>query len=127
MRVAPRRKTRFWWWTAPVDALAGLALFFLIAALLSAWSEYYRGSPAAVGTYWALAATIVVLLVTGFAVALSQRRLAAMIAYPLVGVVALAVIVVFAVPSIGGNGSEITIAPNPDACYRTDSENCPGG
>lgn len=114
-----------------MDLVVGFAIFCLIQALIQQWrfASLLATSAPAVGeitAYWTTAGITLGLLVLGFTVAVTQRRIPAMVVYPIVGLIALGTIVLLSVPQIG-LPSQPDDLPNPGYCSRTDSENCLGG
>ena len=76
--------------------------------------------------YWILASVILALTLFGFFVAIWQLRPLAISGFAILGVLALGCVLVFAVPTIDWRPDPVHHV-NPNACTRTDSENCPGG
>ena len=76
--------------------------------------------------YWIIASVILALMFFGFIVGASQDRMPALVMYPIFGALVLAIILLFAVPTIDWNPDPV-YPVNPNYCSRTDSENCPGG
>jgi len=115
-----------------MDLLAGLVVFVLIQLLILQWRFAVLGvvdpEPTAgeVIGYWITAALLLGVLVLGFLVARSQRRIPAILIYPVVGVIALGTVLLLAIPQIS-LPAETRPPLNPNGCYRTDSENCQGG
>ena len=127
--TSPRRGFLVWW-GAGIDVLAGLVVLVLMVAL------FLWGSPSGisgrqptateVAGYWITASVVTALLVVGFGVAVSQRRWAAIVVYPIVTAFVVGTILVFAFPTVDWS-PDVEYPANPYACTLTDSENCPGG
>jgi hypothetical protein len=121
-----------------MDLLAGLVIFVLFQLLLARHFAAYPfqlfstgqitppPDSSEIASYWIVAALLLALLMFGFGVAMSQSRTPAMITYPIVGVIAVICVLLFAVPTIDWNPDPV-YPVNPNYCSRTDSENCPGG
>lgn len=132
--MTTERKPPLRWWGVGVDFLAGIAVLWLIWSLIGVWAGAYLqwGQPViepsaeAITRYWTIAAVLLALLIFGFVVAALQRRTPAMVAYPIVGVIVLGTVLLFAVPRIDWHPDPV-YPVNPNYCSRTDSENCPGG
>ena len=132
------RKPPLHWWGVGVDLLAGIVVFVLFQLLFAQHFAAYpfqlfsTGQPTPppdssdIASYWVVASLLLALLMFGFCVAMSQLRTPAMIAYPIVGVIAIICVLLFAVPTIDWSPDPV-YPVSPNYCSRTDSENCPGG
>ena len=118
-----------------MDAIAGIVVFLLLGHLV--WlrfvaSFHLGGVPnppptaGVIAEYWISAGVAFALILFGFVIANLHSRTGAIVAYLLVGIVAVLIALVFSVPSIDWNPDPV-YPVNPNYCSRTDSENCPGG
>lgn len=131
------RRTPLRWWSPTIDLVAGVVVFILINTLIQL-SIRNSGATAAEPIdravpntgiffeYWTMAGLTIVILVVGFIVAVKQGRLPAIIVYPIIGIVALGTVLLFAI-SLNGAPADTPELPRRPACYGPDSEGCYGG
>ena len=136
--MTDERKPPLHWWGVGVDVLAGVVIFLLFQLLFARHFAAYpfqlfsTGQPtpppdsSEIASYWIVASLLFALLVFGFCVAVSQLRTLAIVGYSITAILAVIIVLLFAVPTIDWNPDPV-YPVNPNYCSRTDSENCPGG